>query len=83
MDHPRICLLYVKLSSVTGVYWIVTIVAELINRDVLWFISNLLNGLQGVAIFVSYMCNKRVYRLYLSKFLSHQTSSLQQTTMTS
>nr|KAI8753230.1 adhesion G protein-coupled receptor E2-like [Biomphalaria glabrata] len=83
MDQYKNCLLYVKLSSVTGVYWVVTIVAELINSDVLWIISILLNGLQGVAIFVSYMCNKRVYRLYLSKFLSQQTSSLQKTTMTS
>ncbi|XP_055863242.1 adhesion G protein-coupled receptor E3-like isoform X2 [Biomphalaria glabrata] len=79
MDQYRNCLLYVKLSFVTGVYWIVTIIAEALDSDILWIISLLLNGLQGVAIFVSYMCNKRVYRLYLSKFLSQQTSSLQQT----
>ncbi|KAK0068870.1 adhesion G protein-coupled receptor E2, partial [Biomphalaria pfeifferi] len=50
------------------------------------FISLLLNGLQGVAIFISYMCNKRVYGLIFtktSKTLPSFNSSLPQTLTTS
>ncbi|KAK6968061.1 adhesion G protein-coupled receptor E2, partial [Biomphalaria glabrata] len=86
LDQYKNCLLYVKLSSVTGIYWLVTIVAEALDSDVLWFISLLLNGLQGVAIFISYMCNKRVYGLIFtktSKTLPSFNSSLPQTLTTS
>nr|KAI8765939.1 adhesion G protein-coupled receptor E3-like [Biomphalaria glabrata] len=67
-------ILYVKLSSVTSVYWIVTIVAEAVDSDVLRIISILLNGLQGVSIFISYTCNKKVYQLYFKTPL-HDSSS--------
>ncbi|KAK0068869.1 adhesion G protein-coupled receptor E2, partial [Biomphalaria pfeifferi] len=35
LDQYKNCLLYVKLSSVTGIYWLVTIVAEAVDSDVL------------------------------------------------
>ncbi|KAK7004111.1 adhesion G protein-coupled receptor E2 [Biomphalaria glabrata] len=69
-------ILYVKLSSVTGVFWIVTIVAEAVDSDVLRLISTVLNGLQGVLIFVSYMCNKRIYGLYFKRGELRQSSTV-------
>ncbi|KAI8783001.1 adhesion G protein-coupled receptor E2, partial [Biomphalaria glabrata] len=82
VDQPKYFLLYVKLSSVTGVFWVMTFVAEAIDSDVLWIISLLLNGLQGVTIFVLFLCKKRIYHLFLSRSLSGQTACVQQATKT-
>ncbi|GFS19466.1 G-protein coupled receptor Mth [Elysia marginata] len=57
--------IYVKLSTMTGVFWLLQLLAEATDLDVLRFVAILLNGLQGVFIFVSYICNKRVLNLYL------------------
>ncbi|KAK7005159.1 adhesion G protein-coupled receptor E4P [Biomphalaria glabrata] len=67
--------IYVKLSSVTGAFWTVAIVAAALNNSILQLISIVLNGLQGVAIFVSFICNKRVLLLY-----KQMTSSNRETT---
>ncbi|KAH9514394.1 hypothetical protein Btru_025103 [Bulinus truncatus] len=55
---------YIKLSSVTGAFWTVAIAAAALDSSVLRFISIILNGLQGVAIFISFICNQRVAALY-------------------
>ncbi|KAK0056173.1 adhesion G protein-coupled receptor E4P [Biomphalaria pfeifferi] len=67
--------IYVKLSSVTGAFWTVAIVAAALNNNILQLISIVLNGLQGVAILVSFICNKRVLLLY-----KQMTSSNRETT---
>ncbi|KAK0066811.1 adhesion G protein-coupled receptor E4P, partial [Biomphalaria pfeifferi] len=67
---------YARLSSVTGAFWAVAVVSEALDNNVLsrqrledldikkMFIYIVLNGLQGVAIFLSFVCNTRVLRLY-------------------
>ncbi|KAK7004775.1 adhesion G-protein coupled receptor D1 [Biomphalaria glabrata] len=55
---------YAKLSTVTGMFWIVAVLAESIESDILKLIATVLNGLQGVAIFYSFVCNKRVLMLW-------------------
>ncbi|XP_059173744.1 uncharacterized protein LOC131954205 [Physella acuta] len=62
-DNRRNFVIYIKLSSLTGVYWAIALVGEAINSDALRCVSVVLNGLQGVFIFVSYICNSRVLRL--------------------
>ncbi|XP_055874790.1 putative adhesion G protein-coupled receptor E4P [Biomphalaria glabrata] len=57
-------LIYVKMSSVTGAFWAVAILAAALDNTILKSISIVLNGSQGVAIFVSFICNKRVLLLY-------------------
>ncbi|KAI8794846.1 adhesion G protein-coupled receptor E4P [Biomphalaria glabrata] len=56
--------IYVKMSSVTGAFWTVAIIAAALDNTILKLISIVLNGLQGVAIFVSFICKKRVLLLY-------------------
>ncbi|RUS78034.1 hypothetical protein EGW08_014209 [Elysia chlorotica] len=56
--------IYIKLSSITGVFWLVQIMAEALDNDVLRFLAIITNGLQGVFIFLSYTCNTRVLGLY-------------------
>uniref|UniRef100_A0A2C9LWY4 G-protein coupled receptors family 2 profile 2 domain-containing protein n=1 Tax=Biomphalaria glabrata TaxID=6526 RepID=A0A2C9LWY4_BIOGL len=81
IDQYHNLVLYVKLSSVTGAFWIVTIVAEVGDIDVLRILAILFNGLQGVSIFISYICNPRVYHLYFKRS-PQQTSSAPPTTET-
>lgn len=67
--------IYMKLSSITGAFWLIQIFAEGLNIDVLRFIAIITNGLQGVFIFISYMCNKRVYNLYVQRFREKNATS--------
>ncbi|XP_059173702.1 uncharacterized protein LOC131954184 [Physella acuta] len=65
---------YVKLSSMTGAFWLLAILAEASDNSVLRYVSILLNGCQGVLIFVSYICNTRVLRLYLPHHVTRSSS---------
>ncbi|KAI8794486.1 adhesion G-protein coupled receptor D1, partial [Biomphalaria glabrata] len=56
--------IYMKLSTVTGIFWIVAFLAESMASDILKLMSVVLNGLQGVAIFYSFVCNKRALMLW-------------------
>uniref|UniRef100_A0A2C9LI77 G-protein coupled receptors family 2 profile 2 domain-containing protein n=1 Tax=Biomphalaria glabrata TaxID=6526 RepID=A0A2C9LI77_BIOGL len=58
--------IYVKLSTVTGMFWIVAVLAEFSDNAIFGFIAIILNGLQGMAIFFAFVCNKRVVTLYSS-----------------
>ncbi|KAK7005047.1 hypothetical protein BgiMline_006600, partial [Biomphalaria glabrata] len=57
-------IVYVKLSAMTGVFWLLATVAQASGVYYLKFIVEPINGLQGVYIFMSYVCNRRVLRLY-------------------
>nr|KAI8755911.1 adhesion G protein-coupled receptor E2-like [Biomphalaria glabrata] len=56
--------IYMKLSTMTGVFWLLALLAEGLDNNVLRYISVVMNGLQGMFIFMSYVCNKRVWTLY-------------------
>ncbi|CAG5127209.1 unnamed protein product [Candidula unifasciata] len=64
-DDQHNVYIYVKLSSVTGAFWITFIAAEISDLDGLRIVAIMLNGLQGLFIFISFVCNKRVLMLYL------------------
>ncbi|XP_055874871.1 uncharacterized protein LOC106074812 [Biomphalaria glabrata] len=64
--------IYVKLSTVTGMFWIVALLAELSDNAIFGFIAILLNGLQGMAIFFAFVCNKKVVTLYSSLWRKDQ-----------
>ncbi|CAC5383742.1 MTH [Mytilus coruscus] len=55
---------YIKLFSLTGITWIGQIVDSFIPLSVFSFVVTLLTGLQGLFIFLSFVCNKRVINLY-------------------
>lgn len=63
---------YVKLCTITGITWIFQIIDSFLPMSALSTIVSMLNALQGVFIFVSYICNERVLRLYKdSRHLRH------------
>ncbi|XP_046554513.1 uncharacterized protein LOC124263834 [Haliotis rubra] len=55
---------YIKLSTLTGVFWGLAILAEVTAISALSYISVVLNGSQGAFIFISYVANRRVYRMW-------------------
>ncbi|KAH9514383.1 hypothetical protein Btru_025064 [Bulinus truncatus] len=66
-DDRNNIFIYAKLSSLTGGFWVVTIVAESTDIEVFRYASILLNGLQGVFVFISFICNQRVLNLYFPR----------------
>ncbi|XP_061179462.1 uncharacterized protein LOC133188090 [Saccostrea echinata] len=58
---------YVKLFSLTGLSWILQIIDTFVAFSVLSYFVAILNGLQGFFIFMSYVCNQRVWKLYKKK----------------
>ncbi|KAK7005070.1 adhesion G-protein coupled receptor D1, partial [Biomphalaria glabrata] len=64
--------IYIKLSTVTGMFWIVAVLAEFLDNKIFGFIALVLNGLQGLAIFLAFVCNKRVVTLFSSLWRRHQ-----------
>ncbi|XP_067672420.1 uncharacterized protein [Haliotis asinina] len=59
---------YFKLSSLTGMFWIVAILAEVFQQEVLIYISIILNGSLGVLLFICYIANRRVFGLWKGIF---------------
>ena len=54
--------IYVKLSSLMGLTWIIGFIAEVIQLSWFWYVFTVVNGLQGVFLFVSYVCNERTVK---------------------
>ncbi|XP_052799347.1 uncharacterized protein LOC128230962 [Mya arenaria] len=56
--------IYMKLSSLTGVTWIFGYLYLWTNFEPLEYIFIVLNAGQGVFIFISFICTKRILKLY-------------------
>ncbi|XP_012946868.1 uncharacterized protein LOC106014204 [Aplysia californica] len=67
-EEKNLFCVYIKLSFLTGAFWTLAIVSEVLDSDPLRYMGIVTNGLQGVFIFVSYACNPRVIGLYKQKF---------------
>jgi hypothetical protein len=63
--------LYLKLFIVMGVNWIMEVVSWAAGGpEYLWYVTDLGNILQGVLIFVIFVCKERVRRILVRKFCS-------------
>ncbi|XP_055956731.1 latrophilin-like protein LAT-2 [Patella vulgata] len=60
---------YIKLSTVTGIFWTVDILSNFFWRDPLRIISTILNYSQGIFIFLSFMANRLIVKLWLGLFI--------------
>lgn len=56
--------IYIKLSTLTGATWIFSFLVEATGVQALSLIFIILNGSQGLFIFLSYVANRRVQRMY-------------------
>ncbi|GFR92798.1 G-protein coupled receptor 64-like [Elysia marginata] len=64
---------YIRLSSLTGLCWTLSLLAEIPGLSLLRCLSVVVNGSQGFLLFLSYACNRRVARLW-SNLLLHKTA---------
>lgn len=67
--------IYFRLSSLTGLCWLLALLAEIPGLQALRSFSVLVNGCQGVTLFLSYACNKRVVRMW-SNLLKTKSNGL-------
>ncbi|XP_050409699.1 uncharacterized protein LOC126824508 [Patella vulgata] len=58
-------MVYIKLSTLTGIFWTVDILSNVFLHDILSVLSTILNYGQGIFIFLSYMVNRRVANMWL------------------
>lgn len=79
-NNMRNFYIYLKLSSLTGSFWSVVAVDAFIGFEPLTYVYIVLNGLQGVFIFVSYVCNKRVFDMYRSLLRSQRQAGPENST---
>ncbi|MEW8545687.1 MAG: Mth family G-protein coupled receptor [Candidatus Thiodiazotropha sp.] len=56
--------MYLKLCTLTGIAWPLQVIDGLLPLTAFSFVAVFINALQGVYIFVSYVCNKRVLKLF-------------------
>ena len=56
-----------QIASLMGFTWIFGYIAAFTDVEALWYIYIILNSLQGVFIFVSFICNRRVGLLWIKK----------------
>lgn len=64
--------MYLKLFIVMGISWIMELIAWSIDIDlvpeVIWYPSYIINALQGVIIFIIFVCRKKIKQLLLKRF---------------
>ncbi|XP_048742845.2 G-protein coupled receptor Mth-like [Ostrea edulis] len=56
---------YMKLFTLTGLSWILQIIDTFLEMSIFSYLVAILNGLQGLFLMISYVCNGRVWRMYL------------------
>nr|KAG5690583.1 hypothetical protein BaRGS_009245 [Batillaria attramentaria] len=65
--------IYIKLSSLTGMCWVVALLAEVPGCEWMRYVAVVLNGLQGPHLALSYTASSRVMRLW-ARLLNGQHS---------
>ncbi|KAJ8304631.1 hypothetical protein KUTeg_018214 [Tegillarca granosa] len=69
-------IVYVKLFTLTGISWIFQIIDSFLPLSAFSFIVTIFNGFQGLFVFLSYICNKRVFNLYKTLFKDKRKTDL-------
>lgn len=69
--------LYLKLFCLMGLTWVFEILSWAIHGsvDTLWYITDAINALRGVFIFIIFCCKKKVYTLLKAKFCKHKINT--------
>ncbi|KAL8623879.1 hypothetical protein ACOMHN_050594 [Nucella lapillus] len=75
--------IYIGLSSLTGLCWVVALVAEIPGCGWLRYVSAVLNGLQGLHLAASYAGSRRVLGLWRHRLSGIRASSQQSSSSSS
>lgn len=64
--------MYLKLFIIMGITWIMELISWLINVDIVpaivWYPTYIVNALQGVIIFIIFVCRRKIKQLLLKRF---------------
>ena len=71
MSDRNNILIYLKMSTLTGVCWLFGFLRILSSSDVFEVLFILANASQGLLVMVSFVCNKRVLAYYRRRIHSH------------
>ena len=74
--HKNRMWLYIRLFMFTGITWIMDFVSFLTGREnlSLFYASDLLNCLQGLFVFILFVCKENVWKMFL-KYVKLRRSS--------
>ena len=61
-------LVYIKLSCITGLFWITGFIYQFLKLGTLEYVFIILNAGQGIFIMTAFILNKRVYNMYNTYF---------------
>lgn len=75
--------IYAKLSTITGITWIFGFIYFFTESEAVEYIFIIFNATQGVFIFVSFICNKRVLDMYRNTIQTIKSKSEQLESSTS
>lgn len=64
MQNRRNLVIYVKLCTVTGIAWPLLFIDTLFDMSIFSFVATFFNALQGLAMFLAFVCNQRVLGVY-------------------
>ena len=59
---------YIKLFTITGIAWVLLFVDTLNSPSLFSFVATFSGALQGVYIFLAFLCNKKIWTLYKNLF---------------
>ncbi|KAK7480268.1 hypothetical protein BaRGS_00028436 [Batillaria attramentaria] len=68
-------LLYLKLSFIMGLPWLLSYLAETLQIEWIMFLVAVCNSLQGVVVFLVFVCNRNVYRIIRATWTSWRMRS--------
>lgn len=60
--------IFIRLFLTTGCSWILLLINFFVNEIAIYVAISGLNTLQGILIFIAYICNKRTFNMYGEKF---------------
>ena len=66
--------IYAELSTITGATWIFGFLHSFTQVVALEYIHTILNATQGMFLFVSFVCNRRVLCMYIKKLSGVQAT---------
>ncbi|XP_061175173.1 uncharacterized protein LOC133184227 isoform X2 [Saccostrea echinata] len=66
--------IFLKLFLLTGISWISMVVDGFFDISLFTFLATIINGLQGMFLFLSYVCNKKVFNMLRNRCGNQQES---------
>ncbi|XP_052104903.1 uncharacterized protein LOC127737975 [Mytilus californianus] len=67
--------IFLKLFATTGCSWTLLLINAFVENSTLALLISCINSLQGLYIFIAYICNRRIYNMYISKLRHGEKSN--------